>query len=167
MGNKKKRKMEKKIIKSDVYRAELIYLIGTKKELKGWILKNVLRSKKYHVFDEKGEEIKEKFFPELDKRNGSCSRFRKLYSADGYIVVLAVVILDCPIIMDFRKLGRNNLIKKSLISTNYHELRHAADVIISGRGVSWDDRETTALIQGWICAETYEPFQKFLENIDI
>lgn len=157
--------MEKKIIKSDMYRTELIYLIGTKEELKEWILKNILNPKKYYVLNENGEEeIKEKFFSGLDKHNGSCSKFRKLYSIDGNGTILITIISDCSRIMDFRKVGRVNLVKKSLITTHYHELRHAADIIISGNGISWDDRECTARLQGWINTEFYEPFQKFLEN---
>ena len=161
--------MEKKIIKLDMYRTELIYLIGTKEELKEWILKNILNSEKYYMLNENGEkEIKEKLFPGLDKNVGSCSKFRRLYTTtDGYGIILVTVISDCSRIMNYRKVGRNDLVKKSLINTNYHELRHAADIMISGNGISWDDRETTAIIQGWICAELYEPFQKFLrENID-
>ena len=160
--------MEKKIIKSDMYRTEFIYLIGTKEELKEWILKNILNPKKYYMLNENGEkEIKEKFFSGLDKYNGSCSKFRRLYSAsNGYGIILVTIISDCSRIMNFRKVGRIDLVKKSLITTHYHELRHAADIIISGNGISWDDRESTAILQGWICTELYEPFQKFLGNLD-
>ena len=49
--------MEKKIIRSDVYMIEYIYLIGEKEELKKWILKNYVGSKKY-VFKKGVNEAK-------------------------------------------------------------------------------------------------------------
>ena len=152
--------MEKKIIRSDVYMIEYIYLIGEKEELKKWILKNYVGSKKY-VFKKGVNEAKMMLLDRLEEKSrcgGFCAS--DCTNIDGYKTILIVVIADSIDV----NINNNKRIEKQLVMVNFHELRHAVDVLINSRRLKWEDFEASALLQGWLNSETYEPFQKFLER---
>lgn len=150
--------MKKKRITNQMFKCDVLFLIGRKQEIIEFFEKQVFGKKKtnYRLRENCKGYTREELMKSINSSNGFANRV--LFDiTTGNNIILATVLIDSKRNIEVLKETKN--IKgyiKSLKFVFSHELRHAVDIIIDNRRLSYDDKELTANLQGWINSEFEE-----------
>lgn len=156
--------MKKKRITNQVFKCDVLFLIGRKQEIFEFFEKEVFGKKKtnYRVRESCKGYTLEELKKTINKSNGFANRV--LFDiTTGNNVILATVLIDSERNIEVLKETRN--VKgyiKSLKFTFSHELRHVVDIIVDNRRLNYEDKELTANLQGWINSEFEETRDEYI-----
>lgn len=154
--------MKKKMIKQDMFRSSIIYIIGTREEISSWFTKEFVKSGEYVKRDKK---FKEEVLSNLSTGVHGFSNGSYQSVEDGYTVYIVGMVSDCKPLQMFQNKGNKKEFKKKFCETHYHELRHLADQIIKDNYLMFEDFELTARLQAWINVELDDIKDEYLEEV--
>lgn len=155
--------MKTKKITDQIFKTDIIFLIGKKEEIFEFFSKGVFKGNGNLRLREncKGYTSND-LRKSLETSNGFANRV--LFDiTTNHNVIVSTVIVDCKRLIEFLKENEKGY-KKHLKFVFSHELRHAADIIIDSKKMDFEDKELAANIQGWINSEFEETRDEYFEE---
>lgn len=148
--------MERKKLNLNIYREEIIFLIGTKNEMRREFEK-ILSSKNITIYSRlREEEEQKKFLKELSSAAGMAVR-GLLNNKTGFRVKVGFVVVDPNHHNKLSKMAYENKIKFEIL----HESRHISDRIIQEHELSIVDWENNANLSASIGLEFLSLWEKY------